>query len=112
MLSLNSTYAAFLVFKLDDESAHRRDFPVLKASVSIGGCKSTRQVSLHGSDGDEDGLPSHPQQRADGWMELELGEFYNKQGNDGEVCIRLSETAELNNKKGLIVYGMEIRPKK
>lgn len=47
-----------------------------------------------------------------GCMELELGEFYNKEeGNDGEVCIRPSETTELH-KKGLIVYGIVIRPKK
>ncbi|RCV08866.1 hypothetical protein SETIT_1G361400v2 [Setaria italica] len=105
MLSLNSTYAAYIVFKLADES-YRWDFSVLEASVRIGKCKSTREVCLHG-DGD-----MHPQQRADGWKEVEMGEFYNKEGNDGEVSISLSETTELHNKKGLIVYGIEIRPRK
>nr|TKW42202.1 hypothetical protein SEVIR_1G368000v2 [Setaria viridis] len=84
----------------------RLDFSVLEASVRIGKCKSTREVCLHG-DGD-----MHPQQRADGWKEVEMGEFYNKEGNDGEVSISLSETTELHNKKGLIVYGIEIRPRK
>ncbi|CAL4967590.1 unnamed protein product [Urochloa decumbens] len=115
MLSLNKTYAAYIVFKLTDESYGRQDFSVLEASVGIGECKSTRKVCLHG-DGDEDdeddGLPFHPQKRADGWMEAEMGEFYNKEGNDGEVCISLSETTEMHHKKGLIVYGIEIRPTK
>ncbi|CAN6239084.1 unnamed protein product [Urochloa humidicola] len=69
MLSLNKTYAVYIVFKLVDESYGRQDFSVLEASIGIGECKSTRKVCLHG-DGDEDdeddGLPLHPRKRADG----------------------------------------------
>jgi hypothetical protein len=32
------------------------------------------------------------------------------EGNDGDVYIRLADTTKLRNKKGLIVYGIEIRP--
>ncbi|CAN6252856.1 unnamed protein product [Urochloa humidicola] len=115
MLSLNKTYAAYIVFKLAGESYGRQDFSLIEASVGIGECKSTRKVCLHG-EGDEDdlddGLPLHPQKRADGWMEVEMGEFYNKEGNCSEVCISLLQITELHDKKGLIVYGIEIRPTK
>ncbi|CAL5056404.1 unnamed protein product [Urochloa decumbens] len=91
MLSLNKTYAAYIVFKLTDELYGRQDFSVLEASVGIGECRSTRKVCLHGDGDEDDGLPLHPQKRADGWMEVEMGKFYNKEGNDGEVSISLSE---------------------
>nr|CAB3448297.1 unnamed protein product [Digitaria exilis] len=50
-------------------------------------------------------------QRADGWMEVEMGEFQNDEGEDGEVSIKLMETSA-TVKSGLIVQGIEIRPKK
>ncbi|KAL5212364.1 hypothetical protein ABZP36_023211 [Zizania latifolia] len=76
------------------------------------------------SDDNEDGVQSDdnedvheenvtvPQRRADGWMELEMGEFFNEEGEDGEACISLTETIGGNWKRGLIVQGIEIRLKK
>nr|BAD22389.1 F-box family protein-like [Oryza sativa Japonica Group] len=54
----------------------------------------------------------NPQKRADGWMELKLGELYNEEGDDGEVCISFMETKGGHWKSGLVVQGIEIRPKK
>ncbi|CAI9117835.1 OLC1v1019320C1 [Oldenlandia corymbosa var. corymbosa] len=51
-----------------------------------------------------------PQLRTDGWMELLLGEFFNDEGN-GDIEMKLSETSILNWKKGLVVEGIELRPK-
>uniref|UniRef100_A0A0E0BNG8 Uncharacterized protein n=2 Tax=Oryza TaxID=4527 RepID=A0A0E0BNG8_9ORYZ len=51
---------------------------------------------------------SYPRERGDGWMEVQLGHFYNHQG-DGMVVINLQEIVQLNSKKGLILEGMEIR---
>lgn len=49
--------------------------------------------------------------RTDGWLEIELGQFYNAEGDDiCDVHIQLSETEQLNWKKGLIVDGIELRP--
>lgn len=42
-------------------------------------------------------------------MEIELGEFYNDEGDDGEVEMRLREISDW--KSGLIVEGIEVRPK-
>lgn len=146
MLSQNTTYAAYMVFKMSDES-YGLHYPFQEAQVSVGATKSTRQVYLgydnegegEGEDGEE--VPQnyrsfrplglfrprigrrnrrvppgvhvqHPQTRADGWMEMEMGEFENEEGEDGEVSISLMETRGGNWKKGLIVQGIEIRVKK
>ncbi|KAL6645616.1 hypothetical protein ACP70R_017224 [Stipagrostis hirtigluma subsp. patula] len=117
MLSQNSTYAAYIVFKIAAKS-YGLDLPFQDASVSIGERKSTCQVCIYDSDDSEDyDFPREdnavlPQKRADDWMELEMGSFYNEESDDGEVCISLTETKGGNWKKGLIVKGIEIRAKK
>ncbi|KAK1315221.1 F-box protein [Acorus calamus] len=49
--------------------------------------------------------------RGDGWREVELGEFYVEEGAEGEVEMSLTEVKGGNWKKGLIVQGIEVRPK-
>ncbi|CAI9117842.1 OLC1v1019327C1 [Oldenlandia corymbosa var. corymbosa] len=51
-----------------------------------------------------------PQPRADGWMEILLGEFFNDKG-EGDVEMKLLETEILTSKLGLIVEGIELRSK-
>uniref|UniRef100_A0A0A9BDX1 Uncharacterized protein n=1 Tax=Arundo donax TaxID=35708 RepID=A0A0A9BDX1_ARUDO len=77
MLSQNSTCATYIVFKTTDES-YGLDYCVQEASVSIGRSKSTHEVWLqgYGSEDEDEGVLL-PQKRGDGWMELELGQFYN-----------------------------------
>ncbi|KQK01301.1 putative F-box protein PP2-B12 [Brachypodium distachyon] len=139
MLSENSTYAAYLVYKIDTEF-YGLDSPVQEASVSIGETKLTRRVCLQDYDDEDREIPENyrpmrpfvrfmtrrrnrqvvtpgenaqlPHKRTDGWMELELGEFFNEGGEDGEVSVDLTETKGGNWKKGLIVQGVEIRVKK
>ncbi|CAM0942962.1 unnamed protein product [Alopecurus aequalis] len=54
-----------------------------------------------------------PVKRADGWMEVELGEFLNDgDDEDGEVSFSLMEIKGGHWKSGLIVQGIEIRRKK
>jgi hypothetical protein len=54
-----------------------------------------------------------PRERADDWMELEMGEFFNGGADDdGDVSISLTEKRGGHWKKGLVVYGIEIRAKK
>uniref|UniRef100_A0ACD5ZI68 Uncharacterized protein n=1 Tax=Avena sativa TaxID=4498 RepID=A0ACD5ZI68_AVESA len=138
MLSEDTVYAAYIVFKLN-EHFHGLDYPVQEASVSVGETSLTRKVCFQGYEA-EDAVPEnyrpnrlfpmhrvrrrnrravphgenvgHPQKRADGWMELELGEFFNQGGDDGEVSFSLTETKGGNWKSGLIVQGIEIRRKK
>ncbi|KAK2974949.1 hypothetical protein RJ640_000726, partial [Escallonia rubra] len=51
------------------------------------------------------------QNRKDGWKEIELGEFFNDEGDDDYVKMRLMEIKHLHWKGGLIVEGIEVRPK-
>ncbi|KAK3155611.1 hypothetical protein QOZ80_2BG0205480 [Eleusine coracana subsp. coracana] len=95
------------------------DYPAQEASVSIGESKSTRRVCVGGSRRRSRvrlvPFPADvqlPQERSDGWTELEMGELYNEEGEDGEVSISLMEIKGGHWKRGLIVQGIEIRPKK
>uniref|UniRef100_A0ACD6APY3 Uncharacterized protein n=1 Tax=Avena sativa TaxID=4498 RepID=A0ACD6APY3_AVESA len=132
MLSENLTYAAYMVFKLADNGFVNSPFQ--DASVSVAGSDSTQQVCLQSyMEVGDDGVPqkhiltSHipvdhhhevpltddivlPRRRADGWMEVELGEFYNEEGFDDVVSVSLMETRTWTY--GLVVWGIEIRVKK
>ncbi|XP_019440598.1 PREDICTED: F-box protein PP2-B15-like [Lupinus angustifolius] len=57
---------------------------------------------------DNEGI-SYPSKREDGWMEIKIGEFFSGKGNeDVKMCLR-----EVGHrlKGGLILEGIEIRPK-
>nr|GEZ64953.1 F-box domain, phloem protein 2-like protein [Tanacetum cinerariifolium] len=49
-----------------------------------------------------------PTTRNDGWMEIELGEFYHDDGDEGDVEMKFQEHRTW--KMGLIVEGIELRP--
>lgn len=53
----------------------------------------------------------HPKQRSDGWMEIELGEFFVKKGQEAELEMSLKEVKGGDRKCGLIIEGIHIRPK-
>ncbi|XP_006664305.1 F-box protein PP2-B10-like [Oryza brachyantha] len=130
-LSPSTTYSAYLVFKLADDS-YGLDSLTQEASITVGDNNvSKRIVSLYPRkqesqsstsststdeqhNAEEQGecrTRSYPRQRADGWLEVEMGQFYNDQGEDGEVTILFTEIVEQHWKKGLILEGIEIRPK-
>ncbi|MCL7047655.1 hypothetical protein MKW94_019946 [Papaver nudicaule] len=58
-----------------------------------------------------------PKERNDGWMEIEMGQFYNDGGEEedsgqgGEVQFSLTEIKSGLWKAGVIIQGVEIRPK-
>ncbi|XVF31431.1 hypothetical protein REPUB_Repub16aG0145500 [Reevesia pubescens] len=52
-----------------------------------------------------------PYNREDGWIEIELGNFYNHQSTDVEVKMCLKEVIGTHLKGGLVVEGIELRPK-
>lgn len=52
-----------------------------------------------------------PKPRPDGWLEIELGEFLIEKGQEGELKMSVMEVKGGNWKGGLIVQGIEIRPK-
>ena len=119
MLLQHTTYIAYIVYMLAIEYYGLR---ALKTSVSLGGSsKSTGHVCLvDGYNYSEhwqvmrEYLPEDthfPRDRGGGgMMEAELGEFRIGEGDDGEVSISLMDT--FGSKCGLVVLGIEIRPKK
>jgi hypothetical protein len=134
MLSKNLTYHVHMVFKLAADGFKNLDFPFQVASVSFRGSESTRRVCLQGYiEVGDDGLPQKhvlnaasknfvqfilrndalvlPRKRADGWMEVEMGEFFNEEGYDGEVSFILMDSRGGPMKDGLVVWGIEIRAK-
>ncbi|KAF5199454.1 F-box protein pp2-b10 [Thalictrum thalictroides] len=111
LLSPNTTYAAYIVVKFTDNAygLERHPADVAVGFVGEGGNASgSRTVHLNHKKASGGQFPS---ERGDGWMEIELGEFYNDQGEDGEVQMTLTETKGGHWKSGLIVQGIELRPK-
>lgn len=51
-----------------------------------------------------------PKGRDDGWMEIELGEFETREGEDGEVMMSLTEVKGYQLKGGIVIDGIEVRP--
>ncbi|KAM7488530.1 hypothetical protein LguiB_026014 [Lonicera macranthoides] len=120
LLSQKTTYVAYFVFTFPKGIIHgresactsirylnKRENVTYKAAIHtsttrIPTCRSGRQShqSLH---------RLGQRRRKDGWMEIEMGQFFNDYGVDGEVEMRFSGFQF--EKFGLIVEGIEFRPK-
>ncbi|KAI9195013.1 hypothetical protein LWI28_010855 [Acer negundo] len=117
LMSPVTTYVAYLVFKSTryfDGFVNNR----VEATVGLVGSNGQkRTVYLHPNqqgivpgDGDNHGL--FPKTRGDGWLESELGEFfYGGTDEEGELSMTILEIRRGNWKRGLVVQGIEIRPK-
>ncbi|KAL6560547.1 hypothetical protein OROGR_004106 [Orobanche gracilis] len=141
MLSPGTNYAAYLVFTFNS-GAHGFQYLPAEAFVATSGHESEkRSVSLdpvgarrkryqtvprrrewfydriahtqtQQKDSTMESNTEYRKMRADGWMEVELGEYFVEEGGDGcdlELC--LMEVKGGNWKSGLIIQGVEIRPK-
>ncbi|XP_057467514.1 F-box protein PP2-B1-like, partial [Actinidia eriantha] len=117
-LSSKTTYGAYLVFKIAEESSGLESVP-LKASVRFvgagGGGAEIKSCDVYvesklSSDVPTDHDGRLPRWRKDGWMEIELGDFFIDQGDDA-VEMRVMEIEHRREKSGLIVEGIELRPK-
>ncbi|KAI3906401.1 hypothetical protein MKW92_025479 [Papaver armeniacum] len=125
LLSPNTFYVAYLVLKLRDYAHGFDDYEPMKAKVEVigqaGGDTSVRSEErfIYLCAGGEYSPPDpleleyFARERGDGWMEVEIGHFYNEGGDNegGEVHMSVLETERGVHKRGLIVQGMELRPK-
>lgn len=133
LLSPNTNYAAYFVFKFNRQNYGFENLPV---EVSLGfGC---RGGGAHTVFMDPDGKireqiqliqqkHAHlvrivrekkldiarqlPSEREDGWMEVEMGQFFRGSDGSGDVSVKLMEVKKLNPKSGLVIQGIEFRPK-
>ncbi|CAM0942955.1 unnamed protein product [Alopecurus aequalis] len=134
VLSHNTTYVAYMVFKLAWMRNNHSAIQDAIALIGVAGNKSTRQVFMQGYIEDSDGagglprkhilpgLRGHavptvgenvhfPRKRDGGWMEVELGEFHNGEGDgDDVVSISFVESSE-GRKNGFFLWGIELRSK-
>ncbi|KAE9619076.1 hypothetical protein Lal_00047899 [Lupinus albus] len=114
-LSPNTHYAAYFVFKMIDPEGFLR-YPVELALEISGGQSTTKKVCL---DPNIDGRSvtsrlqglQRPNMKSNGWLEIEIGEFFNSGLEDDEVQMSVLETKGGNWKNGLVIEGIEVRPK-
>ncbi|KAI4346198.1 hypothetical protein L6164_013270 [Bauhinia variegata] len=105
LLSSNTTYGVFFIFKF---GRIKRGFDKRQVELTVnfeGNVnESQKKVFLD--------IPRNgPQPRMDGWMEVEMGEFFNEFGDDGSVMFKLFDFHGYDTKAGLIIEGVEFRPK-
>ncbi|XP_058770650.1 F-box protein PP2-B11-like [Vicia villosa] len=112
-LSPNTEYAAYVVFKMIDAKGFENRPAKLSVFVE-GGHSSTKIVCLDPNVEDRshsrvEGLEC-PNVRSDGWLEIEIGEFFNSGIENEKVKMEVLEKGSYW-KRGLFVEGIEVRPK-
>ncbi|KAE8706437.1 putative pectinesterase/pectinesterase inhibitor 22 [Hibiscus syriacus] len=107
MLSPTTTYESYLIVKFVDR-AHGLDFFAIRSFCPSRECEIGREVYLRKNESKKQCLDSNrieivvrsmafrgimeervPREREDGWIEIELGSFYNQGGDDLEVKMSL-----------------------
>ena len=118
MLTPNTTYGAYLIMKISDRAYGLDSMPseitvemgnhqVSSSSVFLRHQKNKKQMERWKLIEGNQGVVS---EREDGWMEIELGEFFSGE-NDEEVKMSLMEVKGCHLKGGLVIEGIELRPK-
>ncbi|KAF8392041.1 hypothetical protein HHK36_022381 [Tetracentron sinense] len=146
MLSMKTTYAAYLVFKFRESTYGFSCQPVEVSVRLVGGggrewhtmymdpdgCLKRQHQSYKGQVRHIRIRSSHllknptrtpwihcerrfPQERGDGWMEIEMGEFFNDRGEDGEVEMSLTEVKDGLSSKSRVtsppgkIYAVQVK---
>ncbi|KAL4578865.1 hypothetical protein LXL04_014996 [Taraxacum kok-saghyz] len=138
ILSTNILYASYLVYKPSSD-IYGFDTQPVEVSIRVNGgeCKTKsvfldpeasrldnnvgpgrrtgifnrlRWMGTQSSTGSAARL-NGPRMRVDGWLEIELGEYINERGEEGELEMSIMEVKGGNWKGGIVIQGIEIRPK-
>nr|GMD59862.1 F-box protein PP2-B10-like [Ipomoea batatas] len=109
MLSATTNYAAYLVFRF---AGNAYGLLLSKALVRLVSQESEEDDAQNGADNLVHLFNrSTRRERSDGWMEVEMGSFYNYAGDDSDVEAQFTELWPFEWKRVLIVQGFEFRPK-
>ncbi|KAH7571405.1 hypothetical protein ACOSP7_013968 [Xanthoceras sorbifolium] len=133
LLSPMTTYVPYLVFKPTEESFGFGNNPV-EVTVGLSGSEGQNRTVYLDTREQRDilfylQLPRRrfkrgqasvppddrgfsPEKRGDGWLEIELGEFFYGGEEEGDLSMSILEVKRGNWKQGLVFQGIEIRPKK
>ncbi|GAV79528.1 F-box domain-containing protein/PP2 domain-containing protein [Cephalotus follicularis] len=96
---------------LDIERGQRQQYQIVPRHVGrVGHFTWNRMLGLQASVPAERNL-QYPKDRGDKWFEIELGDFYNEGGDQGELEISVLEVVGGYWKGGIIIQGIDIRPK-
>ncbi|KAL0797537.1 hypothetical protein Bca101_052711 [Brassica carinata] len=126
-LSPNTSYGAYLIMKVTDR-AYGLDLVPAETWIKVGnGEKETNTSNLSCLDDKKQLMErlfyghreqrmmatKEPRVRGDGWMEIEIGEFETgREGGDSkEVVMSLTEVKGYQLKGGIVIDGIEVRPK-
>ncbi|XP_056844131.1 F-box protein At2g02240 isoform X2 [Raphanus sativus] len=111
-LSPGTRYSVYIVFKTKNGCPGLGYSPV-DAEVGLVGQGSSQKliyfVGPHGRGGRRD--VTKPEAREDGWMEVELGQFYSDSCCD-DISLSVVKSDTPDWKSGLIIQGFEFRPAK
>lgn len=107
ILSKNTTYAAYLVFWLESMEGLRSSNTVISYSTPSDG-STKKSGKKERTESRETGKIAT--KRKDGWLEIEMGKFYNGSSDEGEVEAWLTEINSPYDKNGFVVEGIEFRP--
>jgi hypothetical protein len=109
ILSPNTTYGAFFVYTIAD-SFSELHHPV-SVSVRFENQNEGNYTDAYLQPDTPEGVDGRlPRGREDMWFEIEIGEFFNGQV-DSVVHMRLVGNEGHSWKTGLVVHGIELRPK-
>ncbi|XP_050372731.1 putative F-box protein PP2-B12 [Argentina anserina] len=106
MLSPGTTYAAYFVYQL---LGCRFGFAQRPVEFRVTWEQSRVEAPYHDVVLDPCTVSPGAQYREDGWMEVEMGEFFVKGGDNATVECSVREVD--GTKSGLLVEGVEFRPK-
>ncbi|XP_022718505.1 F-box protein PP2-B10-like [Durio zibethinus] len=95
---------------LDAERGGRQRYQIVPRRRIGRGFNRSRFFGLHSSVPTSPSDDQYPKVRVDGWLEIELGEFFNEGGVDGELEMSVLEVKFGRWKGGLLIQGIEIRP--
>ncbi|KAJ4888444.1 putative F-box protein PP2-B2 [Raphanus sativus] len=113
-LSPRTRYSVYIVFKTKNGCPNLGDVPIDTIVGLVGQETSQKVIYFVGPRARGRGRRrdvARPEVREDGWMEAELGEFYNESCCD-DIAVTLIKTDNPNWKRGLIIQGFEFRPAK
>ena len=114
-LSRNTQYVAYLVFKLIDAQG-LENHPV-ELSVGVKGGHHITNIGclepyVRGIRYNNIKVLRRASVRNDGWLEIQMGEFFTSDRKDEEVQMSVIEKHGAYLKRGFFVEGIEVRTKK
>ncbi|KAK4406705.1 F-box protein PP2-B15 [Sesamum angolense] len=117
MLSPSTTYGAYLIIQLLDR-AFGLDTVLSEVSIEVGNYRMQRPIYLKRDRCKREGLEASRRgedeevirARGDGWLEVELGEFYNN-GSEKEVKMWFRETKGVHLKGVFLFKALSLDPK-